>query len=39
LIPFKNIKDAKTFKMDHKGKYIYKFKDITEAEVYKLDIH
>ena len=38
LIPFENESDAKTFKNDHNGKKIIKFKDIIEEEVYKLDI-
>ncbi|MEA2098661.1 MAG: nitrous oxide reductase accessory protein NosL [Campylobacterota bacterium] len=37
LIPFINKDDAKTFYMDHKGKKILLFNDITEKEVYKLD--
>ncbi|WP_373070200.1 nitrous oxide reductase accessory protein NosL [Sulfurimonas sp.] len=37
LIPFKNKEEAQTFKMDHKGKKLVNFNDITEDEVYKLD--
>jgi copper chaperone NosL len=37
LIPFKNESDAKTFLIDHKGKKIVKFSDITQEAVYKLD--
>ena len=37
LIPFEDEDDAKTFKADHKGKIIIRFKDIIEEEVYKLD--
>ncbi len=37
LIPFKELEDAKTFSMDHRGIRIVKFKDIKEREVYKLD--
>ncbi len=37
LIPFKELSDAKTFSMDHKGIKILKFEEITEKEVYKLD--
>jgi nitrous oxide reductase accessory protein NosL len=37
LIPFKTKQDAQTFKIDHQGKHILYFKDITEEEVYKLD--
>ena len=37
LIPFEYEADAKTFKVDHRGKMIVKFEDIKENEVYKLD--
>ena len=37
LIPFKDLEDAETFKMDHQGKKIIKFSDIVEDEVYELD--
>jgi len=37
LIPFKNESDAKTFYMDHQGKKILKFQEITQEEIYKLD--
>ncbi len=37
LIPFKELEDAKTFSMDHRGIKIVKFEDIVEREVYKLD--
>ncbi|MEA1891201.1 MAG: nitrous oxide reductase accessory protein NosL [Campylobacterota bacterium] len=37
LIPFKELEDAKTFSMDHRGKKIVKFEEIIEREVYKLD--
>jgi len=38
LIPFEDEDDAKTFKVDHKGKLIIRFEDIIEEEVYKLDL-
>ncbi len=37
LIPFEKHSDAKTFYMDHKGKKVLQFKDITQGEVNKLD--
>jgi len=37
LIPFQEEEDAKTFSLDHQGKQIIKFEDITEKAVYKLD--
>ena len=37
LIPFENEDDAKSFKSDHRGTKIFKFKDIKEKDVYKLD--
>ena len=37
FIPFKNIQDAKVFKIDHHGRKIIKFTDITEQEAYQLD--
>jgi nitrous oxide reductase accessory protein NosL len=37
LIPFVSKKDAQTFKNDHKGTKILKFKDISKEEVEKLD--
>lgn len=37
LIPFKKLEEAKTFKMDHKGKKILHFNEISEDEIYKLD--
>ncbi len=37
LIAFKNKKEAKRFMLDHNGKKIIFFKNITPAEVYKLD--
>ncbi|MCX6052079.1 MAG: nitrous oxide reductase accessory protein NosL [Campylobacterales bacterium] len=37
LIPFENESDAKTFYMDHQGKKIVLFKDITPKDVFKLD--
>ena len=37
FIPFENETDAKTFKRDHYGKKIIKFKDIKEEAVYQLD--
>lgn len=37
LIPFVDEEDAKTFYIDHNGKKIIKFKNITKKLVYKLD--
>ncbi len=37
LIPFKTLEDARTFKIDHNGKKILKFDEITEDLAYKLD--
>lgn len=37
LIPFKKKQEAEVFSMDHKGKKILQFDDITEDEVYRLD--
>jgi len=37
LIPFENEDDAKTFMIDHKGKSLLKFDEITSVGVYKLD--
>ncbi len=37
LIGFKNEVDAKTFYMDHRGKKVIRFEDITKDIVYKLD--
>ena len=37
LIPFKNEQDAQNFKLDHKGKRILKFSEITEDIPYSLD--
>ena len=37
MIPFINKNDAKTFLLDHKGKNILLFDDITKDKVYKLD--
>lgn len=37
LIPFKNLEDAKTFYIDHKGGKILKFKELTKEDIYKLD--
>jgi copper chaperone NosL len=37
LIPFSNLKDAKTFSMDHKGKKVLKFDEIKKEDIYKLD--
>jgi len=37
LIAFKDIKSAKRFSLDHRGKKILKFAEITEDAVYKLD--
>jgi len=37
LIPFKTLQSAKRFNLDHRGKNILKFSDITPEVVYKLD--
>jgi len=37
LIPFKDEKSANSFKNDHAGKNIFKFKDITDQLIMKLD--
>jgi len=37
LIGFKDEADAKTFYMDHRGKKVIKFENITKETVYKLD--
>ena len=37
LIGFKDEADAKTFYMDHRGKKVIRFEDITKESVYKLD--
>jgi len=37
LIAFKDKKEAKRFMLDHRGKKILSFKEITSNEVYKLD--
>ena len=37
LIPFEKESDAKTFYMDHQGKKIVLFKDITPENIFKLD--
>ena len=37
LIPFEKESDAKTFYMDHQGKKIVSFRDITPKDVFKLD--
>ena len=37
LIGFKDERDAKIFYMDHRGKKVIKFEDITKELVYKLD--
>jgi copper chaperone NosL len=37
LIPFKSREDAKTFSLDHKGKAIVEFGEITKESVYNLD--
>ena len=37
LIPFDSLSKAKTFSMDHKGKRVLKFNEITQKEIYKLD--
>lgn len=37
LIPFEYEDEAKTFSMDHKGRKVVKFEDITPNEIYELD--
>jgi nitrous oxide reductase accessory protein NosL len=37
LVPFENEADAKTFYVDHKGRKITQFENISAIEVYKLD--
>ncbi|MEA2028790.1 MAG: nitrous oxide reductase accessory protein NosL [Campylobacterota bacterium] len=37
LIPFENLEDAKTFKLDHHGKTIIEFGKITQVMTYELD--
>jgi len=37
LIPFKTEKDAQAFKLDHKGKTILRFKDITRQTIKSLN--
>jgi nitrous oxide reductase accessory protein NosL len=37
LIPFKNLSEAKTFNIDHRGYKILEFSEITKEAVYKLD--
>lgn len=37
LIPFKNLEDAKTFYIDHKGGKILEFNQLTKEDIYKLD--
>jgi nitrous oxide reductase accessory protein NosL len=39
FIPFLNYEEALSFKQDHKGTRILKFKDIEEELVYRLDIN
>lgn len=39
LIPFASLNDAKTFQKDHSGKRIIQFSNITEDEVYGLDVN
>ena len=37
LIPFESLREAKTFKSDHRGKRILRFEEITLDEVEALD--
>ena len=37
LIPFEYEDEAKTFSMDHKGRKVVKFEDITPNEIYELN--